>query len=126
MNKKIVMLAGLGSRSWCAVLAVLLIVELLFGLAGGGAWQTASAQEPDLPGQPDQDSEARFWFEDSQIESGWQPDYLGLATGSPGALAAQQGMYKWPLADGTPFTISHVIQSYQYYGGRRIFTTGWI
>jgi len=124
MNKKIVMLAGLGSRSWCAVLAVLLIVELLFGLAGGGAWQTASAQEPDLPGQPDQDSEARFWFEDSQIESGWQPDYLGLATGSPGALAAQQGMYKWPLADGTPFTISHVIQSYQYYGGTPYFHHG--
>jgi hypothetical protein len=103
--------------------AALVILALMLGPSGLGGWQTARAQAPELQPPPDPDAEARFWTEDGRAEADWQPDYLHLATGSPGGVVALAG-YDWPLEIGAPFTVGHVIQSYQFYGGRPYFHHG--
>src|SRR5512142_2479188 len=92
---------------------VLLLLVLMFVVPAAPAY----AQGPEPPVPSEDDLEAQFWAEDGDAESNWHPSYLGLATGNPGALPTLQEKYAWPVADGTPFTVGHVIQSYQYYGG---------
>jgi hypothetical protein len=120
MNNNVVFASGLGRP----LLAVLLIAVLMIGPGGAGGWQTAQAQEPEPPAPPDQDLEAQFWAEDGEIEGNWHPAYRGLATGSPTGLAGLHDKYAWPVEEGAPFTIGHVIQSYQYYGGTPYFHHG--
>ena len=117
MNKSTI----LSRYPWLKLSAVLLMAALIIGLTGG---QTGRAQVPATPAQPDQGSEAQFWLEDGEIEGNWHPAYAGLATGDPNGLPQLHQRYDWPVADGTPFTIGHVIQSYQYYGGTPYFHHG--
>jgi hypothetical protein len=113
-----------GRRLWHRLSAGLLIAALIVGLAGAGAGPTARAQGPETPAQPDRGTDGQFWYEDAEIEQNWHPDYLVLATGNPDAIANLHGTYAWPVADGAPFTIGHVIQSYQFYGGTPYFHHG--
>ncbi len=116
--------SGRGFRIWRRLFAVLQIAALLVGLTAAGVAASAQAKGPATPEPSSQDAEAQFWMEDAEIEQNWHPAYLGLATGAPNRLFAAYPQYRWPVEDGAPFTIGHVIQSYQYYGGTPYFHHG--
>jgi len=124
MNKDMFRSQRYVSRPWRVFFAMLLIAALIAGLVGLDPWQTVRAQATKTPQPPDPDSEAQFWREDAEAEESWHPDYLGLATGAPGGLALLHAQYEWPVAAEAPFTIGHIIQSYQYYGGTPYFHHG--
>jgi hypothetical protein len=105
---------------WRRCLPLVLVAVLLGGLSRVASVPPAQAQGGASPVQFDRGVDPEEFRNEEQIEAGWKPAYLKLATGDVSA-SASHSVYAWPFALDS---IGWNIQSYQDYGGTPYFHHG--